>query len=143
MNWVKKQKLPATKAIKFNGHPYNKLEDLQKVLYQFFNLAQDRLINFQFLDKIPSCKQSKLSLFSKARFINAISKCSSLSVLDLDHIFWNHLKALVDNAKCVVNIVNIVNLCIDLGYWLLHFKKSMSIIIPKLNKLSYDTSKTF
>ena len=84
-----------------------------------------------------------MSLFSKAKFINAISKCSSLSVLDLDHIFWNHLKALVDNAKCVVNIVNIVNLCIDLGYWLLHFKKSMSIIIPKLNKLSYDTSKTF
>jgi len=28
MNWVRKQKLPATEAIKFNGHLYNKLDNL-------------------------------------------------------------------------------------------------------------------
>ena len=28
MNWIKKCKLLAMEAIKFNGHPYNKLEDL-------------------------------------------------------------------------------------------------------------------
>ena len=28
INWIKKQKLPATEAIKFNGYPYNKLHTL-------------------------------------------------------------------------------------------------------------------
>ena len=28
MNWIKKQKLPATEAIKFNGYSYNKLNNL-------------------------------------------------------------------------------------------------------------------
>ena len=28
INWVKKQRLPATKAIKFNGLPYNNLDNL-------------------------------------------------------------------------------------------------------------------
>jgi len=33
MNWVKKQKLLAMKAIKFNGHPYNELGNLWQALY--------------------------------------------------------------------------------------------------------------
>jgi len=28
IDWIKKCKLPAIEAIKFNRHPYNKLEDL-------------------------------------------------------------------------------------------------------------------
>jgi len=34
-------------------------------------------------------------------------------------------------------------MCIDLGYWLLHFKTSTSIIILRPNKTSYDTPKMF
>jgi len=33
MNWIKKQKLPAMEAIKFNEISYNNLDDLWKVLY--------------------------------------------------------------------------------------------------------------
>ena len=40
----------------------------------------------------------------------------------------------------MTNIVNIANACIN---WPIHFKKSFSIIIPKLNKLSYDTPRSF
>ena len=53
MNWVKKCKLPATKAIKFNGYPCIELDDLWQALYQTFNSAQDQHINFCLLDKIP------------------------------------------------------------------------------------------
>jgi len=35
------------------------------------------------------------------------------------------------------------NSCINLGYWPSHFKKLLSIIIPKPNKSLYDTPKTF
>jgi len=34
-------------------------------------------------------------------------------------------------------------MCFELGYWPSHFKTSTSIIIPKLNKASYNTSKMF
>ena len=66
-----------------------------------------------------------------------------MSTLGLDHISWNYFKKIVGNAKCIINIVNMVNSYIDLGYWLSHLKKSMSSIIPKPNKLLYDISKTF
>jgi len=39
MNWVKKQKLPAMEAIKFNELSCNNLDDLWKVLYQSYNSA--------------------------------------------------------------------------------------------------------
>jgi len=33
------------KAIKFNGLPYSKLDNLSQALYQSYNFTQDRLIN--------------------------------------------------------------------------------------------------
>jgi len=59
MNWVKKCKLPATEAIKFNRLPYNKLNNLWQALYQSYNSAQDQPINFQLPDKIPLCWQAE------------------------------------------------------------------------------------
>lgn len=47
------------------------------------------------------------------------------------------------NNKYIINFANIANLCINLGHWPLHFKKSILIIISKLNKLVYDSSKMF
>ena len=41
------------------------------------------------------------------------------------------------------NIINITNAYINLEHWLLHFKIFISIIIPKLNKVLYNTPKTF
>ena len=41
INWVKKCKLPAIKAIKYNGRPYLEIEDLWQALYESFNTAQN------------------------------------------------------------------------------------------------------
>jgi len=76
-------------------------------------------------------------------FIDAIKNCSSLSTPDSDHISWCHLKVLVTNNKYITNFVNIANVYIDLGFWLSYFKKSTSIIIPKLNKPAYNSPKAF
>jgi len=78
--------------------------------------------------------QLKIGLFN-----NAINKYSSLSTLGPNYISWNYLKEIVDNAKYTTNIVNIVNSCINLSYWPLYFKKSLSIIILKFNKSLYHT----
>ena len=44
---------------------------------------------------------------------------------------------------CITNVIKIANACIDLEYWPNDFKISSMIIIPKPNKLSYDSPKSF
>jgi len=37
INWVKKYKLPAIKALQYNSQPYIKINDFWQVLHQSFN----------------------------------------------------------------------------------------------------------
>ena len=60
-----------------------------------------------------------------------------------DKLSWRHLKVIIHNSTCLKNFIDITNACIDLGHWSLYFKTSTSIIIPKSNKASYNTPKTF
>ena len=52
-------------------------------------------------------------------------------------------KRCVKDVTCLRKFIDIANACIELGHWPLHFKVSMSIIIPKPNKESYDSLKDF
>ena len=56
---------------------------------------------------------------------------------------WSHLKIILKDDECLNIIIHITNICIELGYWPLYFKKSTMVIIPKPNKKSYDSSKSF
>ena len=82
-------------------------------------------------------------LFYNSQLKDAINKYSSFSTLGLDYVSWNHLKEVLNNAKYCSNIANIANACINLSYWPTHFKKSLSIILPKPNKPLYDILKAF
>ena len=73
----------------------------------------------------------------------AIDKCNNFSTLKLDRISWKHLKCVIKDDKYLSNIVNITNACINLEYWLSYFKVSLSIIIPKPNKVVYNSPKSF
>jgi len=81
------------------------------------------------------------SPFSFKEFRSTIAKCNNLLTLELDKLFWKYLKAIVKDDVCLNNLVNIANTCINLGYWLPHFKMLSSIIISKSNKASYDSPK--
>jgi len=74
---------------------------------------------------------------------DVINTYSNLFTLGLDHISWGYFKEVLNDVKCYSNIVNIANTCINLSYWLSHFIKLSSIIVPKLNKSSYDIPKAF
>ena len=54
MNWVKKHKLSAIEAIKYNGQPYIELDDLWQALYLLFNSVQNCQINMELLEEISS-----------------------------------------------------------------------------------------
>ena len=55
-------------------------------------------------------------------------------------LFWKHFKVIVNNKSYFKSFINIVNVYIDLGHWLLYFKM---LISPKFNKASYDIPKIF
>ena len=56
---------------------------------------------------------------------------------------WHHIKSILKQDECLINIINITDACINLGYWPSYFKCSLTVVIPKPNKLAYDQSKSF
>ena len=61
----------------------------------------------------------------------------------LDKLSWKHLKRIIRDDTCFRKFVDIVNVCIDLEHWLVHFKVPTTIIILKPNKESYNSPKAF
>jgi len=143
MNWVKKHKLLAIKAFQYMGYPYIKLNDLWQALHQTFNLAQNQQVNIWLLNEIPLKSIRKWPKFSKEKFKNEIHKYNSSFTPGSNWISWRYLKVIVNNDKCLFNIINIANMCINLGHWPLYFKMSTSILIPKPNKALYDSLEIF
>ena len=79
MNWVKKRKLPATEAIKFNNSPCLTPESLWPALHNSFNTALHRQINPSVLDEVKCKPRQTWTPFSRFEFISAISKCVNSS----------------------------------------------------------------
>ena len=73
----------------------------------------------------------------------ALKACSNISVPGPDHITWHYLKYILANDICAAGILSLANSCITLRHWPQHFKESVSVIIPKPDKLAYDTPKAF
>jgi len=138
MNWIKKRKLPAIEAIQYNSCSCIELEDLWEALHNSFNLAQIHL-----LGEISDKEAMSWAPFSKAELINSINKCNNSSTLGSDKLSWRHLKKIVKNKECFNKLIDIANICIDLGHWPSHFKTLTTIIIPKPNKALYDSTKSF
>ena len=87
MNWIKKRKLPTIKAIQYNSHSCIKLEDLWKVLYNSFNLAQNHQIDTHLLEELSNKKVMSWTSFSKVKLINAINRCNNSLTLEPDKLF--------------------------------------------------------
>jgi len=60
-----------------------------------------------------------------------------------DKLSWRHLKSIIKDKIYLKEIINITNTCFELGHWSSHFKTSTTIVIPKPNKESYDSLKSF
>jgi len=60
-----------------------------------------------------------------------------------DKLSWSHLKIILKDNECLGIIIHITNACIKLGYWPSHFKRSMTVVIPKPNKKLYNSPKSF
>jgi len=142
MNWVKKRKLPATEAIKFDNCPCLTPESLWNALHSSFNTVLFRQVDFNILNKVACKPPQGWNPFSRYKFKSAISKCKDSSSPGPDRLTWRHWKIIIPNDDCLSRIINITNACIELGHWPKYFKVS-TIVIPKPNKSSYDHPKAF
>jgi len=95
------------------------------------------------LEEISDKKTIIWVSFSKKELFNAIENCNNSLTPGPDKSSWRHLKEIIKNEEYTNRLINIANMCIDLGYWLFHFKTSFIVIIYKSNKASYNLSKFF
>jgi len=143
MNWVKKRKLPAIEAIKYNDQPCLTPESLWNALHNTFNTALHRQVDVAVLNELDQKPSQNWSSFSRFEFLSAINSCADSSSPGPDRLTWRHWKNIIKNDACLSNVINIADVCINLGHWPNHFKMSTTIIIPKPNKPSYDNPKAF
>ena len=143
MNWVKKRKLPAIKAIKYNSSPCLSPDSLWNAFHNSFNIALNHQVNVDILNEIEFKPCQIWNSFSKFEFSSAIQKCIDTSAPGFDRMSWHHWKIIIKNDECLSKIINIANACINLGFWPEYFKVSATVIITKPNKLSYDNPKAF
>jgi len=108
-----------------------------------FNTALHCQVDVEILDEIPDKPISPWPSFSKEEFRIAIANCNTTSAPGPDKLSWSYLKIILKDDECLGIIICIANACIELRYWPLHFKRSMTVIIPKPNKKSYDLPKSF
>jgi len=143
MNWVKKRKLPATEAIKYNESPCLSPDSLWNALHSSFNTALHHQVDFNILNKVKHKPCQTWNVFSRYEFRSAIHKCIDSSAPGPDRMSWCHWKVIIKNDDCLSKIINIADTCINLGYWPKYFKISTTVVIPKPNKMSYDNPKAF
>jgi len=116
MNWIRRRKLPAIKAINHNGQPYLSTESLWNALHSTFNTTLNQQVDLNILNEIEHKPSFPWSPFSKEEFKSVISKCSDLSVPGPDKLMWHYLKFIVNQDTCLTNIINIADSYINLGY---------------------------
>jgi len=143
MNWVKKRKLPATEAIKYDSSPCLSPESLWNALHNSFNTALHHQVDLDILNEVERKPCQVWDPLSKFEFLSAIFKCSNSSAPGPDKMSWRHWKIIIKNDKCLSKIINIANTCINLGHWSKYFKISTTVVIPKPNKTLYDNPKAF
>jgi len=116
---------------------------LWNALHSTFNTALHCHVDIDILDEIANIPTSPWPAFSKEEFRHALFSYNNSSALGPDKLTWSHLKIILKDDEYLNIIIHIANACINLGYWPLHFKKSTMVVIPKLNKKSYDFPKSF
>jgi len=72
-----------------------------------------------------------------------IEKYNNLSAPGPNKLMWSYIKSIIRNKDYISKFIDITNACIDLGHWLSHFKISLTVVISKPNKTSFDSPKLY
>jgi hypothetical protein len=146
MPWARARKLPVTEALlNEKGELCNTNEMVFDTLHKTFNATDDRPIDLRrFEESLPPIPKREWLPFSSQEVTNALTKCVKNTAPGPNNVTWRTLKKIMRGTYDFENSIKaIANACFEVGYWPSHFKKLVSIIIPKLNKPVYDKAKSF
>ena len=87
---------------------------LKLIIYSRHFTKLDCQVDLNLLNELPLKQSWNWPSFFKEELKSAIIKCNNLSISRPDCILWKHLKSVIKNDKCLTNIINIANVCIDL-----------------------------
>jgi hypothetical protein len=119
------------------------LESLWDALHGTYNAASGRQVDLTALDNLDPLPKRDWVGFSARKMFDALLACSSRSAPGPDHVTWTHLKRILPDSIVSGKILLLADACLQVGYWLTHFKESVSVIILKPGKPSYSTPKSF
>jgi hypothetical protein len=146
MPWARECKLPATEAIlNDQGESCNDTDMLSNTLHSTYNSASNCNVNLDCmtvgLNKLP---ERGWNPFSRQELLDALKSCAKNTAPGPDHISWRLLKRFIKFELGVGELITkVADASIDLGHWPDHFKRSVSVIIPKPGKPSYNKAKSF
>jgi hypothetical protein len=143
MAWMRKCNLLTYEAISYRGVPCNSLESLWDALDGSYNTAAVRPVDLSFLHPVPPMPLREWVPFSSLELSEALAACARNSSPGPDHVTWLYLKYWCGSKGVSSLFTRIANVCICAGHWPMHFKESLSVIIPKPGKASYSTPKSF
>jgi hypothetical protein len=146
MPWVKERKLPTMEALlDKEGKLCNTEEEVFMTLYEMFNAVRKWKTNLErFYKEIARKLKRVWGDFLVREMVEALKGCMKNSTLGPDHVSWRLVKRFLNVSGGFGNVVvKIANSCFATGHWPDHFKKLVSIIIPKLGKATYDKAKSF
>ena len=85
------------------------------------------------MEEIPDKEVISWAPFLKAELINAINRYNNYSTPGPDKLSWRHLKKIVKNKECINKLIDIANICIDLGLSQIRY---LLVVILELNSIS-------
>ncbi|KAJ3568090.1 hypothetical protein NP233_g5939 [Leucocoprinus birnbaumii] len=143
MAWVKQHNLLACEAIAYNGKPCHDMDSLLDALHGTYNAASRWQCDLAILDQLDPSLEWDWPPFSWKEMMDALLACSSRSAPGPNNIMWSHLKRTLLIEDVMEKFLAIADACMKVGYWPSHFKESVLVIIPELEKPTYSTPKSF
>ncbi|KAF7761148.1 hypothetical protein Agabi119p4_10557 [Agaricus bisporus var. burnettii] len=145
MPWTRERKMPAVEAIlDSEGNSCNTEEKLFETLHNTYNAADNREVDVSSMYReIEEFEEREWVKFSIQEFHDVLKNCAKNTAPGPDHVSWRLWKRFATDDTVCQFVTKIANSCFDTGYWPQHFKQSISVIIPKPGKPSYDKAKSF
>jgi hypothetical protein len=119
------------------------LESLWDALHGTYNAASRQQVDLSTLNALDPLLERDWVGFSSCEMFDVLSVCLSCSTPGLDHVTWSHLKRILLDLVISGKILALADACLQVGYWPSDFKESVLVIILKLGKPSYSTTKLF
>ena len=145
--WTHPRAPPPYSTIQVNGVPPSGIEDLFDIMHDQFSKAAKHSPSEEdaqeLLNGLSPMPTREFPPFATQEVLDAITLTGNNSAPGPDGISWELLKRAFQVQGAPEGVCHLFNRIRSSGYWPTWFKQSLCVIIPKLNKVSYNVPKAF